>query len=204
MEYNEVKLIAVWSGPKAPPSQLKLSDYELPIEGNLPKRYFNALYGNRNAYMALGELLSQAQRNGHYFSTATVTVGIESPRKQGVVHLEDIGEDASAQFVNLSRVSKEVISAVADIYRVCGAFKHLPEGEIDWRKPHRFMPECTEHIPAVFDLLNCSVLVHPVAFSTTQPGKHHFVASFDPAQVKVLDVQPNRHEIGPHPELIVY
>lgn len=205
MDYTEVKLIAVWSGPKAPPSQLRLSDYQLPIAGDLPKHYFNALYGNRNAYMALGELLAQAQRIGHYFSTATVTVGIETPRKAGVVHLEDIGEDSSAQFINLSRVSKEVVAAVADIYRTCGAFERLAhEEEVDWRKPFRFMPECLEHLPAVFDLLKCSVLVHPVGFSTTPTGKHHFIASFDPAQIKILDVQPNRHEIGPHPDEILY
>ena len=149
MEYTEVKLIAVWSGPKAPPSQLKLSDYKLPVAGRMPKNYFNALYGNRNAYMALGELLAQAQKSGHYFSTATITVGIETPRKPGEVHLEDIGEYTGAQFVNLSRVSKEVVSEVADIYRTCSAFKNLPDDEVDWRKPFRFMPECPEHLPVV-------------------------------------------------------
>ena len=204
MDYTEVKLIAVWSGPKAPPSQLKLSDYKLPVAGRMPKNYFNALYGNRNDYMALGELLSQAQKAGHYFSTATITVGIETPRKPGVVHLEDLGEKSGTQFVNLSRVSKEVVSEVADIYRACSAFKKMPEGEIDWRKPFRFMPECPEHLPVVFDLLQCSVLVHPVAFTTTPEGKHHFIASFDPDRVKILDAQPNRHEIGPHPEQIVF
>ncbi len=147
MDYTEVKLIAVWSGPKAPPSQLKLSDYKLPVAGRMPKNYFNALYGNRNAYMALGELLSQAQKAGHYFSTATITVGIETPRKPGVVHLEDLGEESGTQFVNLSRVSKEVVSEVADIYRACSAFKKMPEGEIDWRKPFRFMPECQNICP---------------------------------------------------------
>ena len=204
MDYTEVKLIAVWSGPKAPPSQLKLSDYKLPVAGRIPKNFFNALYGNRNAYMALGELLAQAQKAGHYFSTATITVGIETPRKPGVVHLEDLGEDSGTPFVNLSRVSKEVVSEVADIYRACSVFKKMPEDEIDWRKPFRFMPECPEHLPVVFDLLQCSVLVHPVAFTTTPAGKHHFIASFDPAQVKILDAQPNRHEIGPHPEQIVF
>jgi len=73
--------------------------------------------------MALGELLAQAQKAGHYFSTATITVGIETPRKPGVVHLEDLGEDSGTQFVNLSRVSKEVVSEVADIYRACSVFK---------------------------------------------------------------------------------
>ncbi len=53
MDYTEVKLIAVWSSPKAPPSQLKLSDYKLPVAGRIPKNYFNALYGNRNAYLGL-------------------------------------------------------------------------------------------------------------------------------------------------------
>ncbi|WP_341237850.1 hypothetical protein [uncultured Limnobacter sp.] len=203
MEYTEVKLIAVWSGPQAPPSQLKLSDYKLPVAGRMPKNYFNALYGNRNAYMALGELLAQAQKSGHYFSTATITVGIETPRKPGVVHLEDIGEETGAQFVNLSRVSKEVVSEVADIYRTCSAFKNLPDDEVDWRKPFRFMPECPEHLPVVFDLLQCSVLVHPVAFTTTPEGKHHFIASFDPERITILDAQPNRHEIGPHPDKII-
>jgi hypothetical protein len=94
---------------------------------------------------------------------------------------------------------------VADIYRDCGAFKNRKEeDEVDWRKPFRFMPECLEHLPAVFDLLKCSVLVHPVGFSTTPPGKHHFIASFDPERIKIIDAQPNRHEIGPHPDEIVY
>jgi len=39
MDYTEVKLIAVWSGPKAPPSQLKLSDYKLPVAGRIPKNF---------------------------------------------------------------------------------------------------------------------------------------------------------------------
>jgi hypothetical protein len=204
MDYTEVKLIAVWSGPKAPPSQLKLSDYRLPVTGRIPKNYFNALYGNRNAYMALGEILTQAQKAGHYFSTATITLGLETSRKPGVVHLQDLGEENGAKFVNLSRVSKEVVTEVADIYRACNSFKNRFEDEVDWRKPFRFMPECPEHLPAVFDLLQCSVLVHPVTFETTAEGKHHFIASFDPERVKILDAQPNRHEIGPHPEQIVF
>lgn len=205
MDYTEVKLIAVWTGKKPPPSQLKLADYTLPVDGRMPKNYLNVLYGNRNAYLALGELLADAQRQEHFFSTATVTVGLETPRVPGVVHLNDIRNESAAQFVNLSRVSKEVLSAVADLYRNCSALKILAnEDEIDWRKPFRFMPQCLEHLPDVFDLLKCSVLVHPVSLTTTPKGKHHFIASFDPRQVKILDVQPNRHEIGPHPDTVIF
>lgn len=205
MDYTEVKLIAVWTGKKPPPSQLKLSDYKLPIDGRMPQNYINVLYGNRNAYLALGELLAEAQRQEHFFSTATVTVGLDTPRTPGVVHLDDIGAESAAQFINLSRVSKEVVSAVADVYRNCSALKNLAhEDEIDWRKPFRFMPHCLEHLPAVFDLLKCAVLVHPVSMTSTPRGKHHFIASFDPHHTKILDVQPNKHEIGPHPDTVIF
>ena len=213
MSSTELKLTAVWTGSNPPPSTLKLTDYKLPIVGDLPAGYFNALYGNRAAYSALGELLTDAQNKGLFFSTAVVTVALKKERKPGVVHIQDLTENTGGM-VNLTRVSKEVVAEIAAIYKDCLVHSDggcgLPEkpddtvvDNMDWRKPFRFMPECPEHLPVVFDLLQCSVLVHPVAFTTTPEGKHHFIASFDPERITILDAQPNRHEIGPHPDKII-
>lgn len=214
MSSTELKLTAVWTGSTPPPSTLKLTDYKLPIVGDLPAGYFNALYGNRAAYSALGELLTDAQNKGLFFSTAVVTVALKKERKPGVVHIQDLTENTGGM-VNLTRVSKEVVAEIAAIYKDCLVHSDggcgLPEkpddtvvDNMDWRKPFRFMPNRLEHIPEVFDLLQCEVLVHPVRFSTSAADTIHHVASLLLDEVTVISAEPNRFEVGPHPDKIMF
>lgn len=213
MSSTELKLTAVWTGTTPPPATLKLSDYTLPIEGEMPKGYFSALYGNRVAYAALGEILTDAQKKGLYYSTATVTVALKKERKPGVIHLQDIGE-SNGGLVNLTRVSKEVTAEIAAIYKQSMAHAGATTAghnetetgmdQMDWRKPFRFMPERLELLPQVFDLLECDVLVHPVKLSVSMADTVHHVATLMLGEVEVVSAEPNRFEVGPHPDKILF
>lgn len=208
MSSTELTLTAVWTGSNPPPSTLKLTDYKLPIVGDLPDGYFNALYGNRAAYSALGELLTDAQNKGLFLSTAELTVALNKERKPGVFHMQDISENGGGM-VNLTRVSKEVVAGIAAIYKQyltrsdggCDLPKKS-DNSIDWRKPFRFMPNRLALIPQVFELLQCEVLVHPVRFSISRSDTIHHIASFRLDEVNVIRITPDRHSVGPHPDEI--
>lgn len=212
----ELKLTAVWMGDKPPAEELKLTDYALPVLGANTPGLFHALYGNRSAYMALGELLRDAQLKRKYYSTATVTLRVRESVKTGVVHLEDI-QAGRTGMINLSRVSKEVMHELASIYQSIYAPQYsgadeeeLDEGtrklleSTDWRKPHRFMPDHLEGLNEVFNRLQPDVLIHPVRFITTPEDKQHFIASFKLDEIEIVDVKPNLFEVGPHPKKIVW
>jgi hypothetical protein len=139
---------------------------------------------------------------------------LKKERKPGVVHLQDLTENTGGM-VNLTRVSKEVVAEIAAIYKDClvdsdggcGIPDKVDESildSMDWRKPFRFMPDRLEHIPEVFELLQCEVLVHPVRFSTSLADTIHHVASLLLDEVTVISAEPNRFEVGPHPDKIEF
>lgn len=198
-----IKLTTVRVSSHKPGDEAPLGEYSIDIGKDLP--YFHALYGNRTAYMALGEILRLAQAENQFFASASMTLEVSGFKRVGVLHGEDLESDLRG-VINLSRVSKDVAHMVAELYQKDR--QDHPELEklsnSDWRKPFRYMPDQIHLLPQVFDLFGCEVLVHPVRLPSTPFGSHHFIASVRLDKAKVVAVEPNLFEPGPHPKLIKF